>query len=128
MLVELAIASSLWVASQEAGMRPDSQASIVPVETIADDFGKDLAWIVGSHAADLYSTAWAIQAGGVEGNPLGPTPEARIALKAAGVATVGIVCWKLRRDGHARGATVVRWLSVALNGAFVVNNARLALK
>lgn len=123
MLAALTLASSLWVAAQEAGARPDAPpVVVVPVEKIADDYGRDLAWVVGSHAADLYSTAWALHRGAREANPLGPDVESRIALKMAGSATTGLTLWKLRRDGHGKTATIIRWLYVAGNAALVVNN------
>lgn len=130
MLASLLLASSLWVAAQEAGARPDAQpAAVVPVENIADDFGEDLAWVVGSHAADLYTTAWALhRGGGVEGNPFGPTAEARIALKMASSATVGLTLWKLRRDGHGKTATIIRWFYVGVNGLLVLNNSAKAIR
>lgn len=112
--------AGLWAASyQERAVPP---AVVVPVEKIADDFGRDLAWVVGSHAADLYSTAWALHRGAQEANPFGPDVESRIALKMASCATTGLTMWKLRRDGHGRTATVIRWLYVAGNAALVVNN------
>lgn len=132
MLSALALASSLWLASQEAGARPDvPQAVVVPVENVADDFGRDLYWIVGSHAADLYATAWAIErCNGAcgEGNPFGPSSEARIALKMAGTASTALTLWKLRRDGHGRTATVLRWATVIFNAGLVVNNTRHAIR
>jgi hypothetical protein len=133
-MLSLVLASSLWLAASEAGARPGAKAAVfqpVPVEQIADDFGRDLYWVVGSHAADLYSTAWAIhRCNGAcgEGNPLGPTAEARIALKIAGAASTGLTLWKLRRDGHGRAATVLRWMTVATNAIIVTNNMRHVIK
>lgn len=104
---------------------------LVSVEKIADDFGRDLYWVIGSHSADLYFTALAIdRCNGAcsEGNPLGPTAEARIALKMAATASTGLTLWKLRRDGHGRWANIIRWTSVAANSALVVNNARHAIR
>jgi len=101
------------------------------VEAIADDVARDLAWVIGAHAADLYSTAWAIHRGQgsiKEGNPLGPTPEARIALKVAYTATTGLVMWKLRRDGHGRAASILRWAYVAIAAGLTINNSYLAVK
>lgn len=132
MLLSLALAASLWSASQDAGEKAPSSAFVqVPVEKIADEFGRDLYWLIGSNAADLYSTAWAIhRCGGEcgEGNPLGPTAEARVALKMASAASTGLTLWKLRRDGHGRSATIVRWISVGFNAVIVANNVRHAIK
>lgn len=124
----------LWLAANAAGARESAQEislQPVPVEAIADDFGRDMAWLVGSHAADLYSTAWAIErcdgrCG--EGNLLGPTSEARVALKMASAATTGLTMWKLRRDGHGRSASIVRWSYVALNSLLVINNSVHAIR
>jgi len=134
MLVALALASSLWLAGQDAGARPYSDRGTVapvPVEKIADEAARDLYWVVGSNAADLYATAWAIErcdgACG-EGNPFGPSPEARIALKMAGTASTALTIWKLRRDGHGRMATALRWATVAFNAALVVNNSVHAIR
>lgn len=121
--------AGLWAASYQE--RPLPPAVVVPVEKIADDFGRDLAWVVGSHAADLYSTSWALSRCGtecVEGNFLGPTTEARLALKMASVASAGLTIWKLRRDGHGKTATVIRWAYVAVNGALAVNNTVHAIR
>jgi hypothetical protein len=131
-----ASAESLWQASTTAGERQSTlcdltlvgcvqgsiSSGLIPVERIADDYGRDLAWVVGSHAADLYSTAWALRHGAREANPLGPDVESRLALKMASCASTGLTLWKLRRDGHGKTATVLRWLYVVGNGALVVNN------
>ena len=142
-MLALVLAASLWQAAATAGDRPSALCDIasigcvegkgmpVAVEKIADDYGRDLAWVVGSNAADLYSTAWALhRCDGAcgEGNPLGPTVEARVALKMATAASTGLTLWKLRRDGHGRTATFVRWASVAVNAALVTNNVRHAIK
>lgn len=142
-MLSFLLAASLWQASSQAGDRPSVLCDVaaigcvqgsglaVPVEQIADDYGRDLAWVVGSNAADLYSTAWALhRCGGAcgEGNPLGPTVEARVALKMATAASTGLTLWKLRRDGHNRAASIVRWASVAVNAALVVNNSVHAIK
>ena len=131
-MLSLALAVSLWSASQDAGSRSlPAGAIVVPVEKFADDSARDLYWLVGSHAADLYSTALAIQrCNGAcgEANPLGPTAEARIALKMASTASAGLTMFKLRRSGHARTATVLRWTYVAVNSALTINNVRHAIR
>lgn len=132
MLTALALATTLWASAQVAGARPDAAqaVSVAPVERIADDFGRDLAWVVGSHSADLYSTAWALHRcpSCREGNPLGPSSEARIALKMAGTASTGLTLWKLRRAGKNRAATILRWTAVAVNVGLTVNNTRRAIR
>jgi hypothetical protein len=126
--VSSAEASSLWFAGNQAGERAAlpqdviQGSGLIAVEVIADDFGRDLAWLVGSHAADLYSTAWSIHRGAIEANPLVPDVESRLALKMASCATTGLTMWKLRRDGHGKAATVIRWLYVGVNAVIVTNN------
>ncbi len=121
--------AGLWAASyQERAVPP---AAVVPVEKIADDAARDLAWVVGSHAGDLLLTAAAIErcnGACAEGNPLGFNPEARIALKMAATASTALTLWKLRRDGHGKTATVIRWATVAFNAALIVNNGRHAIR
>jgi len=110
---------------------PKPSTDRVKVEDIANEFAEDFYWIVGSHAADLYATAWAIErCNGAcgEGNPFGPSSEARIALKMAGTASTALTLWKLRRDGHGRTATVLRWATVIFNAGLVVNNTRHAIR
>jgi len=132
----LALASSLWLAAAGAGSRPDALQepavimAVVPVEDIADESARDMYWLVGGHAADLYSTAWALERCPtcLEGNPLGPTPEARIALKMASTASLGLIMFKLRRSGHGRAASLVRWSTVALHAIVTANNTRHALR
>jgi len=128
-MLSLLLASSLWVAASEAGAREQVQP-VVPVERVADKFASDLTWLVASHAADLGSTAWALRRCNVcaEGNPLGPDAESRLALKLAGVSATGLAIWKLRRAGHNRGATVLRWSAVAVNAALAVHNSRIAIR
>lgn len=133
MLLALALASSLWASAQEAGARADSGQAVQPAVVtvaLANEFGEDLYWLIGSNAADLYSTAWALHRcrNCGESNFLGPTAEARVALKIAGVASTGMTLWKLRRDGHNGWARLIRWTSVAVNGAFVANNIRHAIR
>lgn len=125
--------ASLWASAQEAGARADVPQAVVmvPVEKIADEAARDAYWVIGSHSADLYFTALAIErCNGAcnEGNPLGHTAEARIALKMASTASTMLTIWKLRRDGHGKTATVIRWATVAFNAALVANNARHAIR
>ena len=134
MLSALALASSLWLAGQESGARPDAAGAVVvpvEVEKIADESVRDVAWVVGSHSVDLLFTAAAIErcnGACAEGNPIGFNPEARMALKMAQTASTALTLWKLRRDGHGRAATIVRWATVAINAGFAVNNAVHAIR
>lgn len=86
-------------------------APIVPVEHIADDFGRDLAWLGAGVSADLFSTSWALHRCQrcSEGNPFGVDGEARVALKVAMTSSSASICWWLRRHGHPRLATITRW-------------------
>jgi hypothetical protein len=139
-MLAFVLAASLWQASTAAGERPSALCDLaaigcvqgtgieVPVEKIADDYGRDLAWVIGSHAADLYSTAWSLRHGASEANPLGPDVESRLALKMASCATAGLTLWKLRRDGHDRAAKALRVFYVLVNAALVTNNIRQGLK
>lgn len=125
-------ASSLWLAANEAGARADvpPPVVVVPVEKFADKTARDFYWVLGSYSGDLYFTALALHRCGTcyEANPLGPTAEARIALKMAGMASTGLTLFKLRRSGHGRAATVLRWSYVAVNVALAANNARHAIR
>lgn len=127
------LASSLWLAASEAGARQDAAQAVVavPVEKFVDKSARDLYWLIGTHAGDLYFTALAIQrCNGAcgESNPLGQTAEARIALKMAGIASTGLTLFKLRRSGHGRAADVLRWAHVAVNVALATNNAVHAIR
>ncbi len=131
MLTTLALASSLWLAAAEAGARadvPKVAKVVVPVEVVADAFSRDMYWVVGSHALDLYTTAWAFHRceSCYELNKLGPTVEARVALKTAGIASTGLTLWKLRRGGHRRAANVLRWSHVLVNVVLAYRNGRHA--
>lgn len=125
MLATLALASSLWVAANEAGNRQDFPIPPAAVESIADDTARDLFWVIGTHSADLLATGWAIErcnGACVEGNPIGFNPEARLALKIGATSVAAITMWKLRRDHHGKTATVLRWTVVAINTGLVANN------
>jgi len=102
----------------------------VPIEQIADDLAADGVWLGLAVAADLGTTAWALRACStcVEGNPLGPDVESRIALKAAAYpAAMGVTYW-LRRKGHGRFATGLRWGAIVAMGWAAANNATHALR
>ena len=124
-------AGSLYDAASKAGDRETLAQPLVTVEAIADDTARDLFWMIGTHAGDLLTTAIALErCNGTCGelNPVGQTPEARIALKMAGAAGTGLVLWKLRRSGHASAATVMRWAVVAVNAALIINNTTHAVR
>lgn len=117
------------VVSSSSAQAVAQDDSYVRVKTV-DYLAKDIYWVVGSHSADLYTTAWALHRCGAcfEGNPLGPTSEARIALKMAGVASTGLTLWKLRRDKKNKAANILRWAVVAVNTGLVINNTIRAVR
>lgn len=127
-----ASAERIVAATHDVAMADDAKVLVtVPVELVADEFVKDVVWIVRGHAADLASTAWALRrCNGAcrEGNPLGPDVESRIALKMAGSATAALTCWELRRSGHKNWASAIRWGTVAIGAMLVVNNSYLAIR
>lgn len=111
-----------------AGSR--AEARVIALEQTLDAWGRDALWIGSSSAADLFSTAWALNRcpSCAEGNPLGFSSEARISLKAGmAVATLSIT-YKLRRDGHHRSATILRWIVTAVNLTLVANNTIHAIR
>jgi hypothetical protein len=76
----------------------------------------DVAWISAGMTADLVSTEMALQhcASCAEANPLGQSVDRRVVLKVAGTAVTGLACHKLRKDGHSRAATTLRWVTTGL--------------
>lgn len=101
-----------------------------PVERIADKFQADVAWIGAGTAADLYSTSAALRwcPACRESNPVGWDTEARISLKlGTGIAATS-TCWWLRRSGHPKGATIVRWVVFGIQAAAATNNAVHAIR
>lgn len=113
---------SLWQAAATAGDRPAPVPVVLPAYIEAS--ASDGAWLLGSASADLYTTAIGLHVCRecVEWNPIGPTSEARIALKLGYTAGVWIGLRKLRRDGHGKSANIIRWSVVAINSALAVNN------
>lgn len=85
---------------------------------------RDGVWLVATGAADIYSTAIGLHVCGtcVEGNPILPTAEARIAFKAGYTALAWWGLRKMRIDGHDKAANVLRWCVVGMNLAFTANN------
>ena len=123
MLAGLALASSLWFASADAGARPlPPGALIVPVEKISDSVATDIALNVFGTSLDLGSTDWAINRGCVEGNPLLPRVEGRIAGKLALAGFRGTISYVLRRTGHKTAADIFRWAGLATDIAITTNN------
>lgn len=85
----------------------------------------DTAVLVVGAGFDLASTEWALSqcANCREGNPLGQTVERRVALKVATTAAVVVVCHRLRKGGHHRSATTLRWIAFGIQLAAATNNA-----
>lgn len=113
-----------------AGGAGTTQGAIVPVERIADAFARDLGWIGAGAAADLLSTSAALRWCSTcrEANPLGWDSEARVALKVGMATAAGTGCWWLRRAGHGRAATIVRWSAFGIQALAAASNARHALR
>lgn len=110
---------------------PAPQATLtVPVEEISDRVATHLTWIAVGAAADLYSTAWTLSRCPAcrESNPLGFNSEARVSLKMATAAAMGLTVYKLERGGHHTGAKIVRWVYVGSAVAFVANNVSHGLR
>lgn len=101
----------------------------VPLEKIADPFVKDLAWIATGTALDLGSTSASLRfcPSCRESNPLGWDSEARISLKLASGVAAGTGCYYLRRSGHGRTATIIRWVAFGIQAAAATNNFRHAI-
>lgn len=125
MILALALASSLWVAAQEAGSRPDAQVSTfvaVPIEKIANPLATDIVFKAIGFSADVMSTDWAISKGCKEGNPLIPRLEGRLGLKIGGAVLQGVVSYALRRTGHNALANVWRYGGSAVDAFALTNN------
>lgn len=106
------------------------ESAVVPVEQIADPFSRDLAWIGAGASADLLSTSAALHWCSTcrETNPFGWDSEARIALKLGMSTAAGTTCWWLRRSGHGKAATIVRWTVFGIQGLATANNVRHAIR
>lgn len=128
MLLALALASSLWVSAQEAGARAPSSAVIVPVEKIADGLAVDLAFNAFGTGFDLISTDWAVNHGCVEGNPLAPRVEGRVALKIGVSALRGSIAYWARRHGHKKFADIFRWSGFATDLLITGNNVACGIR
>lgn len=119
----------LWFRDETDG--PGSWTSgAVPVERIADDFGRDLGWIAFGVSLDLGSTSAFIRWCKTcrEANPFGWDAEARLSLKVAMATTGGSVCYWLRRNGHDRLATIVRWTLFGIQALAAGSNTLHAVR
>ncbi len=121
----LALAASLWLASQEPRPLP-AQAVQIPIEKIANPLATDLVLNGLGMGADLITTDYALNHGCYEANPLAPRVEGRVALKMGVGAIRGAVAYWLRRSGHKRGADVFRWVGLAVDMGISVNNVACA--
>lgn len=106
----------------------DAAVAKDPVDILVEDRAlihglvMDTARIGGGAALDLYATAYCMQKGCKETNPLGFNAEARVALKA-GLAIGGILaCHEMRRHGHPNRAKWVGRALLAMQVGFAVNN------
>ena len=123
-------AASLRDLSAAPAAAQGPRGASVPVEKIADAFGRDLAWIAAGTSADLLSTSAALRWCSTcrEGNPLGWDSEARVALKLGVSTAAGTGCWWLRRSGHGRTALIVRWTVFGVQALAAASNARHAIR
>lgn len=78
--------------------------------------------VIGASAADLFSTEFALSAGCYEANPLMRERPVRIGLKAASTVAVLAGTEHLKRHGHSRAASVLRWSVAALWASAAVWN------
>ena len=107
-MLSLLLAASLFTASQEP-RTSEASSVVVPVERVADKFAGDMTWIIATHAGDLAWTGIALErcnGACVEGNPIGFNPEARMAMKIAGTAAMGLTIRKLRRAARSQASCV----------------------
>jgi hypothetical protein len=106
---------ALLLASALAGPPPpiDHAALHREIARTADGIAADIAWIGLGASADLLSTSaalrWCPECG--EGNPIGWDTEARVALKLGMAAGSTAACYRLRRGGHHRAASWLRWIT-----------------
>lgn len=114
---------------EAAGSTP-APGAISPVETIADKAVADLGWIGFGTSLDLGMTSLALRRcpDCREGNPLGWDSEARIALKLTTGIGAGTTCWWLRRHGHDKAATILRWTAFGIQAVAAGNNAVHAIR
>ena len=90
----------------------------------------DCDLLVGAGGLDLYSTAYALNKNpdADEGNPLGFSPEARIALKAVTIPMGCYLSRKLRLGGHDHWATGLTLVNVTAHVVVSILNFRSANK
>jgi len=129
-LTSLLLASSLWVAAQEAGAKAPASAVVVsvPIEKISNSRATDFLFNGIGTGADLISTDWAINKGCVEGNPLVPRPEGRIGLKIGAMTIRASASYLLRRSGHKTTADIFRWAGFATDVLITGNNVACGLR
>lgn len=90
----------------------------VPVEKIADDLSKHLAWIAAGATVDLVGTGYGLKHCPTcfEANPIGGSSGeiGIVALKMGGAIGVGLITYRLERGGHHKWATGLSLSSAAL--------------
>ena len=81
----------------------------VPVEKLADDLSKHLAWIAAGATIDLTGTGYGLKhcPSCFEANPIGGQSGdiGIVALKMGSAVGVGLITFKLERGGHHKWAT-----------------------
>ena len=100
---------ALLLAAALAGPPAPQTPPPVPVEKIADDLSKHLAWIATGYTADMLGTGYGLKhcATCFEANPIGgQTGDIGIlALKTGSAVGTGLIVYKLERKGHHKWAT-----------------------
>lgn len=118
--------------AEQAGPPPPKQYRAPNALTVdlADRMVNHVFWLGTASAADLMSTSAALRWCSTcrESNPAGWDAEARISLKAGMFFAVTAVCWKLEKDGHPRGAAILRWVFVGESLAFAASNTAHAIR
>jgi hypothetical protein len=85
----------------------------------------DTPWILAASGADYLTTERALShcVGCSEGNPALRSSGSRAALKLGTTAAAAWTCRKLRKSGHSRAATILRWAAVAVWAGAATSNA-----
>jgi len=120
----------LQLATQDELMKLQGRVTVLESRVERDEGIAVETWrcfnraLVGA-GTDLGSTAFALAKApddAVEGNPLGFSVEARVALKFAQLGATGTGCYMLNKDRHGTAAKFVSWSSLGIQLAATVNN------
>lgn len=121
--------ADLYAASMQVRAIPETAWEIQQAK-VNQAVARDAVWLVATGAADIYSTAIGLHRCPPcrEGNPILPTPEARIAFKVGYTGVAVFLLRKLRHDGHDRFANIARWGIVGINLFMTGNNTVRAVR